>query len=430
MKSLTRYYFNLIRLGTSTATDGLSYQERERIILTNNFALAVFVYYFAYTLFYYFQNLYIEATTLFLSFVSMFVFAFLQHKKKYTFANTIFILSTCFAISIPDYTTGFQTRAEAYFLPNILLCFLIFDFSKSRWLFLINLLPVLFFAVPRLIWGFEVAVQLNSKYLAFFRWSNYLGSMGITFYFALTYVFSLKRYQKTMMINHKFSSLGEMAAGLAHELNNPLAILNAKIDLLKIHFQGHHDKAHESLLQMEDTVDRMAHIIKSLKTFSRSQSYETTEDISLQKLIKQTQILVDERFKKLNISFTLQGDEALTVKGNSAALMQVFLNLLNNSIDSLQQLQSRAISSQSWINVSISETKNQNIKILVTDSGPALSLEIADKMMQPFFTTKEVGHGTGMGLSISLGIIEKHRGQFIYNQDSANCQFVITLPRA
>lgn len=222
----------------------------------------------------------------------------------------------------------------------------------------------------------------------------------------------------------RLASLGEMAGAIAHEVNNPLTIIQGQSTLLKSSLRK--IKADDLALKAEkihDTCERIAKIIKGLKSFSRDgtndQPVITTVDIFVEDLTS----LCLNRASEKNISLKFEFTSGAMIYGNMTQLGQVLINLINNSIDAVEIL------NEKWV-VAKFESSEKEMKIAVTDSGLGINENILDKIMNPFFTTKELGKGTGLGLSISHGIIARHNGDFYYNRHFAHTQFIIILPQA
>ncbi|MFA6238353.1 MAG: ATP-binding protein [Bacteriovorax sp.] len=222
----------------------------------------------------------------------------------------------------------------------------------------------------------------------------------------------------------RLAALGEMAGAIAHEINNPLTIIQGHSTLLKLALQKNNSsELVQKAEKIHDTSERIAKIIKGLKSFSRDGTFDPPAESSVESFIEDLTFLclnrANEKQIKINFNYT-PGD---LIYGNMTQLGQVLINLINNSIDAVENLDEK------WIVVK-SERSNNRTRITVTDSGLGIDESILDKIMNPFFTTKELGKGTGLGLSISHGIVTNHEGEFFYNTHSKNTQFVILLPNA
>ncbi len=231
-----------------------------------------------------------------------------------------------------------------------------------------------------------------------------------------------------LLTTAKMSSLGEMAAGIAHEINNPLTVIVGNAARIKRQLdlnQFSAEDAEAALTKIENTGHRIAKIISGLRSFSRNADKDSVEPVLVSKVVEDTLGLCSERFKFHAVTLTCElgaSAEAL-VLGRPAQLSQVLLNLLGNAYDAVELLPEK------WVLVK-GEVVGDRIILSVTDSGNGIDGDVAQKMMEPFFTTKDVGKGTGLGLSINKGIIEDHHGRFYYDESSAHTRFVIELPRA
>ncbi len=243
-----------------------------------------------------------------------------------------------------------------------------------------------------------------------------------------TYLSDLKSKSILLTNNAKMSALGEMAGGVAHEINNPLAIISgiAKRITRKLKNNNADPKMiEEGLVAITETTGRIVEIVNGLRLISRNADNDVQESVSVQKIIQDSLVLCTEKFKHNGITLRKEYDPDLNlfVKGRATQYSQVLLNLLNNSFDSVCALDDK------WISINVSTNQDTAI-IRVTDSGEKISDDIIDNIMQPFFTTKEVGEGTGLGLSISLRIIEDQHGKLYYDRESPNASFVIEVPLA
>lgn len=220
----------------------------------------------------------------------------------------------------------------------------------------------------------------------------------------------------------RLASLGEMAAGVAHEVNNPLCIIKGNAQSLRSKLDKRGEEAlSKHVKKIINTTDRISSIINGMRTFSRDGSVDEKISFKLIDFVDEFTALLSGKAKEKGVKFDVEFDGQESLYANKTQLGQVLINLVNNAIDAIEELEDR------WVRISFSKTDNKMI-IRVTDSGNGIERSIQDKIMDPFFTTKAVDKGTGLGLSVSYGIIKAHGGDFYYNDSSENTQFVIVIP--
>lgn len=222
----------------------------------------------------------------------------------------------------------------------------------------------------------------------------------------------------------KLASLGQMAAGIAHEVNNPLTIILGTATVLQRMVDADIlDKTNLKNLtaKMVETVNRISKIIKSLKTLSRNGATDPMETISLKHLLSQCSDISSMKLRQLDVCLNIDEFEDLKIFGREVQLCQVFLNLLGNASDAIKNLPDR------WIQIKVKNNEDW-IEIFVIDSGHGIPENVYLKMMEPFYTTKDVGEGTGLGLSISKSIIQEHQGELAYLPNEERTTFKIKLP--
>ncbi len=231
--------------------------------------------------------------------------------------------------------------------------------------------------------------------------------------------------QKLMMFaSAKMIALGELTSGIAHEINTPLAIIIGQCELMIDKMNS--NKANQFDLQadikrIKDTAGHVARVVKSMRQVSRNSTEDQLTKVSLRETLQNAIDLCAEKLKNSHIKLDIIIEIEHMINCRSSDISQVFLNLISNSIDALKN------EKNGWINIEVKENGDKLI-IDFIDSGLGIEPLIAEKMMNPFFTTKPVGQGTGLGLSISKAIIESHGGELKYLEASQNTCFQIELP--
>lgn len=233
-----------------------------------------------------------------------------------------------------------------------------------------------------------------------------------------------QRNEVRLQSSSKMAALGEMAGGIAHEINSPLTIIRGKAkQLLRKIEMTELDKENmkTDLGKIVSTIEKISKIVNALRSISRNAEVDSMELASLQNIIEEVLELGQERFKSSSVELRLNISTETWIMCRPSEIAQVILNLINNSFDAVLNLDEK------WVEIKVLES-GENVKIIVMDSGNGIPKAIHEKLMQPFFTTKEVGKGTGLGLSISKRIIEKHLGKFYYDTNSKNTCFIVEIP--
>ncbi|MCF6272298.1 MAG: ATP-binding protein [Rhodobacteraceae bacterium] len=238
----------------------------------------------------------------------------------------------------------------------------------------------------------------------------------------------LRRAQDDLVQAGKLSALGQMAAGISHELNQPLAAIrsfseNAQVFLAR----GQVEKADKNLGRIADLTNRMARIIKNLRAFSRKEG-EGVGDVALGRAVEDAIEIAAARLRSEGVTLGWQRPKTeIIAKGGAIRLQQVVLNLISNAVDAMAE------STQKRINITISDSP-ESARIVLRDSGPGL--EAPEKIFEPFYTTKTpnkadgIDDGMGLGLSISYGIVQSFGGDIKgENHPDGGAVFTVALPK-
>ena len=229
--------------------------------------------------------------------------------------------------------------------------------------------------------------------------------------------------QAKLMHTEKMAALGQLVSGVAHEVNNPLAAIVGFTDLLLENPQVP-EQAKEELRVILQEAQRTRVIVQNLLSFARHMPAQH-EPVRVNSILRQTLQLRAYDFANHGVQMSEHyADELPLTIGDSHQLQQVFLNILNNAYDAIQEVRRPG-----RIDVSTS-VRVGHIEVAFRDNGPGISHP--ERIFDPFFTTKEVGKGTGLGLSICYGIIRSHRGEIMArnNPDGIGCTFFVRLPMA
>jgi signal transduction histidine kinase len=231
-----------------------------------------------------------------------------------------------------------------------------------------------------------------------------------------------------MYHQNRLMSMGEIVAGVSHEINNPLAIAHGSVFRLK-KLLSKEDITNPEVLETIESVEianeRIMDIVKSLKTFYRKEN--ASEGITnLKRLMDETVRLIKNEYSGDNIKIILsEVPSSLNIIGNHTQIQQVLFNLLSNARDALEEIKEKVIE------INIDDQNKNKVIISVKDNGQGIPEEISDKVLNPFFTTKDVNKGTGLGLSIIHNIVKSINGSIeIESTEGAGTTVKVVLERA
>ncbi len=217
----------------------------------------------------------------------------------------------------------------------------------------------------------------------------------------------------------KLSSIGLLAAGVAHEVNTPLAVISTYAQMLAKQISGDEQKA-PLLEKIARQTFRASEIVNSLLNFSRTSPTEFVS-VDLNKTLRETLALMEHQLTKSHVTVTLALDERLPkIKGSPGKLQQVFLNLFLNARDAMERGGVLALKTSAL---------DGRALVTVADSGAGIARENLEKIFDPFFTTKGAKKGTGLGLSVSYGIVREHGGNIeVQSEMGAGTRFELSFP--
>ncbi len=232
---------------------------------------------------------------------------------------------------------------------------------------------------------------------------------------------ALQAAQNEVILSEKLASLGKVAAGIAHEIGNPLSAIRSYVDALKKGYGDEEWKRDEVLGSIQNEVQRIDKIIRTLLEYSRPKSFEV-RNVNIKEMIEDSIDIINSQGVLKNIEINLHmSDECLGANVDRHQFSQVLINLILNARDAMDGTGSITISS--------GPAEGNGVEIAVRDTGCGISPDTIDKIFDPFFTTKEPGKGTGLGLAVSHRIIESFSGKItVESEQGKGTVFKIVLP--
>ncbi|NQE48101.1 sensor histidine kinase [Herbaspirillum rubrisubalbicans] len=234
----------------------------------------------------------------------------------------------------------------------------------------------------------------------------------------------LRTTQNELVQAGKLAMLGQMAAGVTHELNQPLAAIRAFADnSLKFLARGQTVQVAENLEHISHASASMGKIIGQLKGFARK-SGEAVAAVDLRQSIEASVLLLSSDFQKQGVQVRIEGEPAVLVMGDAVRTEQVLINLLRNALDAVEEAPRKCICV-----LLQADPLSQQALVSIRDSGPGIADEVAPHLFEPFFTTKSSSKGLGLGLAISSSIVQAMNGQLsAHNHEQGGAEFVVRLP--
>ncbi|HZW37755.1 MAG TPA: [Fe-Fe] hydrogenase large subunit C-terminal domain-containing protein [Ignavibacteriaceae bacterium] len=234
----------------------------------------------------------------------------------------------------------------------------------------------------------------------------------------------LKNTQEQLQSAEKLASIGQLAAGVAHEINNPLGTILLYSSMLKKEAEEWENPQHsEDLTLIVEETNRCKNIVSNLLNFARQGKLNISQIniyTLLNKIVKTVRL--NPQYKDITFNIEKQKEE-LKIEGDEDQLKQVFLNIITNACESMEESEVKKINIKKYF-------QDDELVVEIKDTGCGIEKENRNKVFTPFFTTKKIGKGTGLGLAITYGIIKMHKGQITFTSEpNAGTTFKVRLPK-
>lgn len=342
---------------------------------------------------------------------------FLISRNQLEIAKGLILLLLNVCVLIADISTPYDDGVRFFFIPVGLIALMFYDINERVKLAYGLLLPLVGFGLsipPEL----HIAPEIENVHLSLelSKTINFIGIYGVTIAEILVFVRYIRDLRVEAALHAKFSSLGILSSGIAHEINNPLSIIKGRAEILqhKINVGADPTALKNEAVAIGKTVDRISRIVKGFRIFTRDSSADPFQPVPATIIVETAMDLCFEKIERAGIKVDVRMHHELVVQGLETQLIQVLVNLMNNARDAVEN------TPDAWIRIDVLKDR-----ITVTDSGTGIPHQIVDQIMLPFFTTKGANQGSGLGLSICKGILEFHGGELFLDRRAPNTCFVM-----
>ena len=232
----------------------------------------------------------------------------------------------------------------------------------------------------------------------------------------------LRKTRQKLVVAEKLAALGELTAGVAHEINNPTAVMLGNLDVIIAEMGSSLEPVQDEIDLVVSQIYRIKDITNNLLQYARPDAYAGyLSEIDVNTLISETLKLLQHLRSDLDFKIDLRLESTLMIKINQQELQQVLVNLFSNAIQALPQEKGR-------INIRTNDFQGKGVQIFIQDNGHGMAENIVSKAFNPFYTTRGQGEGTGLGLSISYGLIRRYGGNIeVTSSLNVGTEFIVTL---
>jgi signal transduction histidine kinase len=354
---------------------------------------------------------------------------FLSHRGYFLLARILFMLLAWAGISVGVFLFGREGMVGLYCLPATFFPFVLFTGREWRWLSSFALGSLLLFIVFQAMLEIPAAYPLpeslrQTSAVIHTSAAFLMAVLPFTLLFFQSEFFYREILRKTEERIHaeRMADLGRIAAGTAHEVNNPLTIVSFVLQLMEQDEQLRHRPDCKDRIQRGlEAVERIRNIVQRLLSLAQK-PMDAYESIPLTEFPDIIRHLFSESMRDSGIRFEMlqQGLDELGIYGQKARILEILINLLSNASDAVRHLPNP------WVQISF-RRESGNFTVLVRDSGPGVPAEKVERIFAPFSTSKDIGKGTGLGLSSSRSVARHHGGDLLCMPGPGG-QFLLILP--
>ncbi len=346
-----------------------------------------------------------EALTIniFITFILLLAFSLgsvnsLSHRKKTHFIYNLLVMSPLIFFAIIEYARG-ENKGAVWLIAYVIVA-LIYSVKQAR----------------------DINKEVTNRFSYEYELKKSLEEVALS-----------KKHleEESMKTFHasRLSSLGEVAGGVAHEINNPLTIIQS---LSKMILSNENEQISDTIKTKLGKIilacDRIAKIVKGMKIISSKNDDVEHFSIKVSQLIELSMTLFEERLKNMGIAFSVINDNDPEVFCNSLQVSQILINLIGNAKDATEMIENHTIEKSIQVKVTKKNSNyEQDVEIRIINSGPLIPQVVVDKIFEPFYSTKPMGKGTGLGLSISKTLAQNNHGELVYENYAGKVCFKLSL---
>lgn len=235
------------------------------------------------------------------------------------------------------------------------------------------------------------------------------------------------RHQTKLLESGRFVAVAQMAGGIAHDITNPLMIIEGMVDRIRklpaSAEDANYKKLEDALTRILANTQRITTVIRGVRAMAWGRDDDDVEVVDVEAMLDDVLSIAKERFRSHYVELKVNNNCGTAfIKCQRLQISQVLLNLLNNSSDAVS-----GVRGGRWVEIEVTKVSDK-IQIAVTDNGPSVALEVRDKILQPFFSTKKKQKHLGLGLTLSKQILDRHQGEIFFDAQAPHTRFVVRLP--